>query len=128
MDHPENEPRKPEPINPPEDNLAIYQAVVGLTTISDKVEVLFTLDWDGVNQFYLMQVGIPFCANAWTEFERTLLKRLNEVKPMMLSKNKKLVARIFGETMRPWAAMRLYKALYPHFDAVIWIGDVAIQI
>jgi len=125
MDHPEQEMKQNEL---PEENLAIYQAIVGLTMISDKKEVMFTLDWDGVNDFYLRQIGVPFCMNAWIEFERTLLKRLNEVKPMMQSKKKKMIARLFGDSIKPWADMKLYKALYPHFDAVLWIGDVAIQI
>jgi hypothetical protein len=53
---------------------------------------------------------------------------LNEVKPLLKKKGKAIQIRIIGP-VETWLGMRLYKAIYPHADQVLYTeGEAVIEI
>ena len=117
---------KPPPAKP-EENLALYSVVCSIFHILDATQVCISIDYPKLVQWYRDRIGIPITLAAWEEVERTILFRLDEVKPFLLKKGKPIQVRIIGP-VAAWEGMRLYRMFYPHADKVFLIGEAVIEI
>jgi len=122
---PNPQPGKP----PPEENLALYGAVCSIFEFIDgDPNVVVVVDIPRLQEFYRRRVCVPIHLGTWNEIERTLLARLNEVKPLLRKKGKPIQIRILGP-VDSWLGMKLYKTLYPHADQMFLAeGPVVIEI
>lgn len=114
---------------PPEENLALYGAVSSIFYFIDgDPNVVVGLEIPKLEAFYRQRIGVPIHLGTWTEIERELLFRLNEVKPLLKRKGKPIQIRIIGP-VPTWLGMRLYKTLYPHADQVLYTeGEAIVEI
>ena len=121
----EQEPKKSVPN--PEDNLALYALICDSMHLLDAVDVCVAVNAPKISEWYLKRIGVPVTIQAWNEIERTIIKRLQELKPLLKSKNKRVIIRLVGPC-REWFAMKMYKTLYPHADVVQFVGDAVFDI
>lgn len=114
---------------PPEENLVLYGAVCGIFDFIDgDPHVVVVVDVPRLAEFYRNRIKVPIHIGTWNEIERTLLFRLNEVKPLLRKKGKPIQIRIIGP-METWLGMKLYKTLYPHADQTFFVdGQAVIEI
>jgi hypothetical protein len=124
--HPQNVPLKP-PSPRPEENLALYSAVCSIFHLLDSQQVCISLDYPRLVQWYRERIGIPITLAAWEEVERTILFRLDEVKPFLQKKGKPIHVRIIGP-LSAWEGMRLYRMFYPHAEKVYLVGEAVIEV
>jgi len=111
---------------PAEENLALYGAVCSIFYFIDgDPNVVLGLEIPKLDAFYRQRVGVPIHLGTWPEIERTVLARLNEVKPLLKKKGKPIQVRIIGP-VQAWLGMRLYKLVYPHADQVFYTEGEAI--
>ena len=116
---------KPKP-PPAEENLSLYGAVSSIFYfIEGDPNVVVGMDISKLESFYRDRVGVPIHLGAWPEIERTILFRINEVKPLLKKKGKPIQVRIIGP-VQAWLGMRLYKLVYPHADQVFYTEGEAI--
>jgi hypothetical protein len=115
---------KPKPLA--EENLSLYGAVSSIFYFIDgEPNVVMGLEIPKLEAFYRDRIGVPIHLGAWPEIERTILFRLNEVKPLLKKKGKPIQVRIIGP-VATWLGMRLYKTVYPHADQVFYTDGGAI--
>jgi len=115
---------KPKPLA--EENLSLYGAVSSIFYFIDgEPNVVMGLEIPKLEAFYRDRIGVPIHLGAWPEIERTILFRLNEVKPLLKKKGKPIQVRIIGP-IATWLGMRIYKTVYPHADQVFYTDGGAI--
>jgi hypothetical protein len=105
----------------------IYQLICDALHILEAQDVCVTVSVPRLDRWYEQRVGVPVTVAAWPEIERVLVLRINELKDMLKQKQKRVIMRVVGPC-REWLAMKLYKTLYPHADAVQYIVDGVIDI
>lgn len=114
---------------PPEENLSLYAAICSIFDFIDGTPyVVVVVDIPKLEAFYRMRICVPIHVGTWVEIERTLIFRLNEVKPLLRKKGKPIQIRVIGP-VQAWLGMKLYKTLYPHADQVFFVdGQAVIEI
>jgi hypothetical protein len=118
----------PKPPAPkPEENIALYSAVCSIFHLLDATQVCISLDYPKLVQWYRDRIGVPITLASWEEVERTILFRLDEVKPILMKKGKPIHVRIIGP-VAAWEGMRLYRMFYPHADKVYLVESAVIEI
>ncbi len=120
-------PVQPKPLA--EENLVLYGAISSIFYFIDgDPNVVIGVEMPKLEEFYRHRLGLPIHIGTWPEIERTLLFRLGEVKPIVKKKGKPIQIRIIGP-VDTWLGMRLYKALYPHADQILYTeGEAIIEI
>jgi hypothetical protein len=124
--NPEQPQSKP-PASKPEENIALYSAVCSIFHLLDGSTVCISLDYPRLSNWYKERIGVPITLASWEEVERTILFRLDEVKPILLKKGKPIQVRILGPVVA-WEGMRLYRMFYPHADKVFLVESAVIEI
>lgn len=109
------------------ESFALYQLVSDSLHVLDATDVCVTLSIPNLDKWYEQRLGVPVTVSAWPEIERILVLRINELKVILKPKGKRIVMRVLGPC-REWIAMKTYKALYPHCEAVQYVGDGVIDI
>lgn len=124
-------PSEQPPLKPPapraEENVALYSAVCSIFHLLDGSQVCISLDYPKLSNWYKERIGVPITIAAWDEVERTILFRLDEVKPLLLKKGKPIFVRILGP-VAAWEGMRLYRMFYPHAEKVQLVDSAVIEI
>lgn len=116
------------PKPPPEENLNIYGAVCSMFFFIEGTPIVVGLEISRLEAFYRERIGIPIHLGTWPEIERTILARIDEIKPLLKKKGRPIQVRIIGP-VETWFGMRLYKILYPHADQILYTeGGMLVEI